>query len=113
VGNQFQILSDFLTNKMRMSHIYQPVMLMELLSNKGNASVEEIAKQLLIRDPSQIEYYSNITKQMPGKVLGTSHKLVTKEKEQYSLTGYSELSSKEVNKLVDLCQSKLDDYIES
>jgi ATP adenylyltransferase len=113
VSNQFQILSDFLTNKMRMSHIYQPVMLMELLSNKGNASVEEIAKQLLIRDPSQIEYYSNITKQMPGKVLGTSHKLVTKEKEQYSLTGYSELSSKEVNKLVDLCQSKLDDYIES
>ena len=113
VSNQFQILSDFLTNKMRMSHIYQPVMLMELLSNKGNASVEKIAKQLLIRDPSQIEYYSNITKQMPGKVLGTSHKLVTKEKEQYSLTGYSELSSKEVNKLVDLCQSKLDDYIES
>ena len=57
MNNQYKLLADFLKNKMRMSHIYQPVMLMELLSNKGNASVEDIAKQLLIRDPSQIEYY--------------------------------------------------------
>ena len=30
------ILSDFIQNKMRMSHIYQPVMLMELLKRRGN-----------------------------------------------------------------------------
>jgi hypothetical protein len=28
---------------MRMSHIYQPVMLLELLRNDGSASVEQIA----------------------------------------------------------------------
>ena len=44
MSNQYKLLADFLKNKMRMSHIYQPVMLMELLSNKGNASVEDIAK---------------------------------------------------------------------
>ena len=108
----YKILSDFLSNKMRMSHIYQPVMLMELLSNKGNASVEEIAKQLLIRDPSQIEYYSKITKEMPGRVLGKNHNLVTKDKQQYSLNDFSKLSDDEVNKLIELCQSKLNDYIE-
>jgi len=97
---------------MRMSHIYQPVMLMELLSSKGNASVEEIAKQILLLDTSQVEYYSNITKQMPGRVLGKNHKLVTKESEQYSLNGFSELSNQEVEQLMKLCQSKLDDYIE-
>ena len=113
MNNQYQLLADFLKNKMRMSHIYQPVMLMELLSNKGNASVEDIAKQLLIRDPSQIEYYSKITKEMPGKVLGKNHNLVTKDKQEYSLNGFSELSDDEVNKLIELCQSKLDDYIES
>jgi len=95
-----------------MSHIYQPVMLMELLSNKGNASVEEIAKQLLIRDPSQIEYYSKITKEMPGRVLGKNHSLVTKDQQQYSLNDFSKLSDDEVNKLIELCQSKLNDYIE-
>ena len=108
----YTILSDFISNKMRMSHIYQPVMLMELLSNKGNASVEEIAKQILLLDTSQVEYYSNITKQMPGRVLGKNHKLVTKESEQYSLNGFSELSNQEVEQLMELCQSKLDDYIE-
>ena len=97
---------------MRMSHIYQPVMLMELLSNKGNSSVEEIAKQILVRDPSQVKYYSHITKQMPGRVLGKNHNLVTKENEQYSLNGFSELSSEEVEQLMELCQSKLDDFIE-
>ena len=36
-------LKDFLTNRMRMSHIYQPVMLMTLLKNGGVASVESLA----------------------------------------------------------------------
>jgi hypothetical protein len=31
-------LSDFIENKMRMSHIYQPVMLAELLKQNGAAS---------------------------------------------------------------------------
>ena len=107
----YTILSDFISNKMRMSHIYQPVMLMELLANKGNASVEEIAKQILIRDPSQIEYYSTITKNQPGRVLGKKHNLVTKENQQYSLNGFSELSNQEVEQLMELCQFKLEEFI--
>jgi len=97
---------------MRMSHIYQPVMLMELLSNKGNSSVEKIAKQILIRDPSQVKYYSHITKQMPGRVLGRNHNLVSKDKQHYSLNGFSELSSDEVEQLIELCQSQLDEFID-
>ncbi len=52
-----------------MSHIYQPVMLIELLCRNGSATTTQIAKALLSRDASQIEYYENITKNMPGKVL--------------------------------------------
>jgi hypothetical protein len=37
-------LSDFISQKMRMSHIYQPVMLMELPRRGGRASADEIAK---------------------------------------------------------------------
>ena len=53
-------LKDFLTNRMRMSHIYQPVMLMTLLKNGGVASVESLAKDLLINDQSQIGYYVTV-----------------------------------------------------
>jgi hypothetical protein len=49
-----------------LTHIYQPVMLMALLKNKGSRSAREIAKEFLKQDESQIEYYEQITKQMPA-----------------------------------------------
>jgi len=48
----YETLQDFITNQMRMSHIYQPVMLIELLKNKGSADVSTIAKALLRHDKS-------------------------------------------------------------
>ena len=60
----FSELKDFLVNRMRMSHIYQPVMLMTLLNEGGSASIETISKTLLIEDKSQQEYYGNNTKNM-------------------------------------------------
>ena len=43
-----------------MSHIYQPVTLIELLGRQGSASTTEIAKALLGYDVSQIEYWGNL-----------------------------------------------------
>jgi ATP adenylyltransferase len=40
------VLRDFIQNRMRMSHIYQPVMIKALLENDGQATTEEIAKAL-------------------------------------------------------------------
>ena len=54
---------------MRMAHIYQPLMLKTLVERSGWASVRDIATAFLSRDESQIEYYSEITKRMPGRVL--------------------------------------------
>jgi ATP adenylyltransferase len=65
----FAKLSEYISTKMRMSHIYQPVMLRELLVRGGQASVNEIATALLSHDPSQVEYYGLRTKNMVGHVL--------------------------------------------
>ena len=54
----FHQLHKFIAEDMQMSHVYQPVMLIELLhSNFGTATVETIAKAILDRDPTQIDYY--------------------------------------------------------
>ena len=45
--SSYDKLADFISSQMRMSHIYQPVMLAELLQLNGRASVTEIAKALL------------------------------------------------------------------
>jgi ATP adenylyltransferase len=62
----FKQLEDFIRNKMRMSHIYQPVTLRELLQRKGNATAKQTARALLSHDKSQIESYEQITRNMVG-----------------------------------------------
>ena len=52
----FDKFSDFILNQMRMSHICQPVMLIEILKKNGSASTNKIAKALLSYDISQVEY---------------------------------------------------------
>ena len=54
----FTELKAFLAERMRMSHIYQPLMLKTLLERGGRASVQQIAQALLSEDRSQREYYA-------------------------------------------------------
>ena len=54
----YERLKSFLTNEMRQSHIYQPVMLKELLAKGGISRTADIAQAILSHDPTQIEYYS-------------------------------------------------------
>jgi diadenosine tetraphosphate (Ap4A) HIT family hydrolase/5-methylcytosine-specific restriction endonuclease McrA len=108
----FDEVSDFISSKMRMSHIYQPAMLIELLTNHGSSTVTEIAKALLLRDPSQVDYYEQITKNMVGRVL-TSHALAKRIDDSYHLPGYDQLSASEIEALVALCESKIESYLES
>src|SRR5262245_66524273 len=96
----YKVLFDFIDKKMRMSHIYQPVMLMALLSNRGKCHEREIASELLARDESQIEYYTQITNNMVGGVL-RRHKIVERDKanKTYTLFGYDNLSAKQKDEL--------------
>ena len=58
-SNAYKTLKNFIREEMRMSRIYQPVMLMKLLQNRGKAKIRDIAKSLLSHDQSQIEYYES------------------------------------------------------
>jgi len=62
----FENLADFIQRRMRMSHIYQPVVLMSLLENGGTRHEQDIARDLLSHDQSQIDYYTVIAKNMVG-----------------------------------------------
>jgi ATP adenylyltransferase len=86
----YEQLVDFVQNRMRMSHVHQPVMLAALLTNGGKCSTAEIARAILAHDESQVEYYEKITKNMVGRVL-RGHRIVEKEGEAYSLVGYEDL----------------------
>ena len=111
MSENFDALSNFILNEMRMSHIYQPVMLIELLERRGSASVTEIARALLGHDVSQVEYYEHITKNMVGKVLTNSRGITSKEKNQYTLIGSEELTDGERSQLITHCQNKIEEFL--
>ena len=98
---------------MSMSHVYQPVMIRELLRSGGTAPTEVIARALLNEDRSQLEYYEQITKNMPGKVL-RDHGIVSYDKTTcaYSLSSFGELTQPEIAELIRACEDKLRAYID-
>lgn len=108
----YKDLADFIDRRMRMSHVYQPVMLIEMMRAGGVLKDEEIAKKLLARDQSQIDYYRKITNQMPGDRL-KHHGVVSKDNQtkEYSLIGFESLSEAQIEDLIERCQRRLDDYI--
>jgi ATP adenylyltransferase len=106
-------LANFIEKKMRMSHIYQPVLLIELLDNNGKCHESEIAKSLLSYDQSQIEYYTTITNNMVGKVL-RNHNIVARDKstKEYSLIDGDSFSDSEREHLIELCKTRLLEFVE-
>jgi ATP adenylyltransferase len=103
----FQRLAEFLQNEMRMSHIYQPLMLKLLLEHGGRASTRDIAAAFLSHDESQLDYYETITDRMPGVVL-RKHRLESRDGDSYALTPHLyELSDGERTDLVRLCDDAI------
>ena len=100
---EFKQLKIFLEKKMRMSHIYQPVMILNLLMRGGESDRSEIAEYILSFDDSQIEYYEKVVDNMVGKVL-RKHKIVTKEKSKYNLNDYTQYSKEEISELKYICR---------
>ena len=68
-SSAYDRLAAYINQRMRMSHIYQPLMLMELLGRSSPAPTEDIARRILGEDSSQIDYYTERVKRMVGRVL--------------------------------------------
>jgi diadenosine tetraphosphate (Ap4A) HIT family hydrolase len=102
-------LKSFISNKMSLSHVYQPVAIKTLLSSSGIASLEDIASGVSSRDPSQVEYYVEKVKRYPKDVL-TKHEVVEYDKGVFSLKGYDQLSNQQRQELIALCELKLQQF---
>jgi len=107
----FKEICNFIENKMRMSHIYQPLLIKTLVESEGISTTRKIALEFLRYDESQIQYYERVVKSMPVKVL-LNHDVITKEKNQVSLNTET-LSFSQRQKLISLCDSKLNEFLES
>lgn len=87
-------------------------MIRKLIKNKGRADSETIAKDLLTYDVSQVEYYQHITKNMVGKVLTNNRGITHKDGDVYNLLGFESLTQEEQKELIQICDNKIEEYIE-
>jgi diadenosine tetraphosphate (Ap4A) HIT family hydrolase/5-methylcytosine-specific restriction endonuclease McrA len=110
-SSAFTRLRDFISTTMQMSHVYQPVMLRALIVKGGKASVSEVAQALLAEDRAQLDYYSEITKRMPGAVL-RKRGVVDYHDGAYSIPGFEELTAAERHELIALCHAKVDQFLQ-
>jgi len=108
----FETLKKFITEEMRMSHIYQPVMLRVLLENGGRASRHAIASAFAAEDRAQIEYYEEIVRKLPGKVLADRGKVERDGKDYRLVDELGDLSYDDRQELIKECNARLTDYLE-
>ena len=96
---------------MRMSHVYQPVVIRELLLGKGHARSREIASKLAAMDPTQIEYFEQILKRYPKSTL-RGHGIANLTRDEWSLNDANDFSPAQIKELVELCDQKINDYLD-
>ena len=106
----FEQLTDFLKNKMRLSHIYQPLLIRSLVDAGGSATLRQLASSFLAQDESQLLYYEKRIKEMPLKVL-SKHGVVEKDRDLVSLTTKN-LTLQQKAQLRMLCEQAMQDYVQ-
>jgi len=102
----FDELKNFILIDMQMQHVYQPVMLIELLMNNGKASETQIAKAILDVDPIQQRYYEDKVRNMVGKIL-KKNGITDYQKAVHTLNDYEHLNQYEIDELINLLKEKL------
>ena len=110
----FEELEEFIRHRMKMTHIYQPLMIKTLLEQNNTATAEDIARGFLNEDKAQLEYYTLIAKRWPSITL-RRHNVVSYTREdgrgvfRLLLDG---ASHDQRRRLVELCELRLSEYID-
>lgn len=94
---------------MKLSHLYQPLLIKDLVENGGKATIRQLAISFLKNDESQIRYFEKRIKDMPIKIL-SKHGVIERRDDLIELkTG--KLSFQENAEIKKLCEEKIHDFV--
>lgn len=103
-------LLEFVRRRMRMSHIYQPLLIRALVETGGQATLRQLAIAFLVEDESQIRYYEERIKRMPLPVL-RRHGVVRRDGDLVSLDT-KPLTYQERAAIEAACEQRLGEYLQ-
>jgi len=105
----FDEIRDFLLYRMRLSHIYQPLLIKSLIDAGGYATVRQLAMIFVGYDEALLQQYERTLKKMPIKVL-RKHEIIETDGMLVSLN-VKKLSMLEKAEIKKICDEKIQDYI--
>jgi predicted house-cleaning noncanonical NTP pyrophosphatase (MazG superfamily) len=105
-------LISFLTDTRSMTDIYQPAVILHLLTHGGTASKQDLAKTLRACDQSVQEYYENVLMRWPKATL-TKHGVVTYDRKAKTFSLAFDLADKAaVAEAKSICERKIAEWIQ-
>ena len=107
----FDELIDFIRNRMRMSHIYQPLLIRLLVEAGGQSTLRQLAKEFSAFDEAQVLLYESRLKKMPVPVL-KRHEVLSKTGNLISLN-VGQLSLEQRRAIISECETKITEFIKS
>ena len=110
-GMEADELLEFLETRMRMSHVYQPLLIRCLLDAGGQATVRQLAIEFSKEDEAQVRYYEDRIKKMPVDVL-KGHGVVEEADGVVKLI-VDGLTFEEKANLRAICEQKIGEFLSS
>jgi ATP adenylyltransferase len=107
----FGELREFLSSRMKLSHIYQPLLIKTLVESGGSATIRQLAVAFLAYDESEILYYEKRLKEMPIRVL-KNHGVISRSQNLITLN-VEKLTLEQKSEIRKICEAKIHDYIAS
>lgn len=105
----YQILKNFIVNRLQKRDIYVPAMILFLLKNDGWGTKEQISRLIYIFEYKyKLEHYDTVVEKMAAVIL-KEYNLITEEDGKYYFNEWP-LKQEEIDELIKLCMEKLDGF---
>ena len=105
-------LADFLSRRMSMTEVYQPVIVKELLLNNGKCKKTDLAAAIAKYDLSILDYYRKVVMRWPKATL-SKHQIVEYQRrgEIFKING-DMFDLNDISLELELCESKIAEWID-
>ncbi len=98
----YQVLKNFITERVRKNDIFVPTAILFLVKNDGKGTKKEISRLAYIFDYKfDLEHYDTIIDKLVSTIL-EDYNIIKKDGESYTLTTWP-LKEREIEEIVNLC----------
>lgn len=106
----FEDLLKFVEGELRMSHVYQPLLISFLVESGGAATVRQLAQEFALADEASVLHYEKRIKEMPVPVLA-KRGVISKRAELIELQ-VDKLTYVQSSQIRAACEKRIADFLE-